>query len=504
MNKQTPTTSPVDIDDVLKELGFGRMQIFIFVGCFLMQIYVTNEQFGIGLLSVPASCDIDMSGYRVSWMLALGMCSQILFSHYWGHFADERGRRMQLIVSLLTCMVLSLLTSLMPEYWSFLVCRFFVGCFLTGPGMGLVTYMSEFTKISLRPKVLIYLSYSQGIGMVYVAAMAMALLPSDIKIRLVGDYGITSWRILFWINLLPGIAGLIIVWLSPESPKYYLSIHKEQEAMAVLEKCCRVNKGKDVTLKSLGIEYVTQPRRRSEVEVKFRSRNPFVRLWVNTKPLFRGKHLRFMLLALTLSFTLFATGFGLAIWIVRIFEATEDTGGKATLCELMYEHAMRKKEKNDTSFCVIELETLEYSMIIGVVCLCFFIVISLLLICLNRKTIIISFSFIAGCSGFLLNFVHWKPMVLIALIFLSMPSLCSLRLVHSVLVDVIPTHLRSKAMALSTMMGRFGTMLAMIYVGYTYQVFCPITFNLFVVIILLSGGLMFLLPKDAAADIANE
>lgn len=54
--------------------------------------------------------------------------------------------------------------------------------------------------------------------------------------------------------MVPGIVSCIIFSCTPESPKYYLSVGKTDEAYAVLEKCCRASKGKDVTLKSLGID----------------------------------------------------------------------------------------------------------------------------------------------------------------------------------------------------------------------------------------------------------
>jgi len=64
------------------------------------------------------------------------------------------------------------------------------------------------------------------------------------------------------VNLLPGVISCIMVYYLPESPKFYLSINEDEKAMEVLEKCCRYNKGKDVTLKSLGFESVSQPRLR--------------------------------------------------------------------------------------------------------------------------------------------------------------------------------------------------------------------------------------------------
>lgn len=87
----------------------------------------------------------------------------------------------------------------------------------------------------------------------------MYVLPLDLRLRVHKDYAITSWRILMWAQLVPGIISCFMLWGMPESPKYYLSVGKSNEAYAVLERCCRYNKGKDVTLKSLGIDSLKKP-----------------------------------------------------------------------------------------------------------------------------------------------------------------------------------------------------------------------------------------------------
>jgi len=78
----------------------------------------------------------------------------------------------------------------------------------------------------------------------------------------------------------------------------------------------------------------------------------------------------------------------------------------------------------------------------GFCCLAMFMLISLLLICINRKIILLVLTMIPTVSGFLLNFVEMKFLLVVCFVFLAVPPLCSLRLVLTVLIDVIPTHLR--------------------------------------------------------------
>lgn len=86
--------------------------------------------------------------------------------------------------------------------------------------------------------------------------MAYFILPLKI-------HNVQNWRILLLLNQIPGIIGLAIISFMPESPKFYLSKHRQEEAMEVMERCCRMNKGKDTDLESLGVKELTQPRLRA-------------------------------------------------------------------------------------------------------------------------------------------------------------------------------------------------------------------------------------------------
>lgn len=108
--------------------GFGRMQLIIFFGCAIQQFYVTNEQFGISLITVAARCELNIGDHHLSWLMTAGLIAQVCTSHYMGFKSDEIGRRKLLVITSTLTIVTSFISSLMPEFWSFLVMRFIVGC----------------------------------------------------------------------------------------------------------------------------------------------------------------------------------------------------------------------------------------------------------------------------------------------------------------------------------------------------------------------------------------
>lgn len=116
-----------DIDYIIDDLGFGCMQYLISVSCLALQMYVTNEQFGIGLLIVAATCDFEITSNRAAWIMIALMATQLLSAFYMGFKADTIGRRKVMLFSIFGCIVCSFVSAVMPNYWLFLLMRSLVG-----------------------------------------------------------------------------------------------------------------------------------------------------------------------------------------------------------------------------------------------------------------------------------------------------------------------------------------------------------------------------------------
>ncbi|XP_032290804.1 uncharacterized protein [Drosophila virilis] len=312
-----------------------------------------------------------------------------------------------------------------------------------------------------------------------------------------GDYAISGWRVLSMTNLLPGMISLFMLLPMPESPKYYLSVQKTQEALDALEMCCRYNKGKNVTLKSLGIESVTQSNLRRDSLVP--DKNFFRRVWQDTKPLLQGSNVRYMLIVIGIMFLMFATGAVLTVWMPRVLKMTSEVEDSMVLCDVLKEYAAQNASTG-VSKCHLATANLLASLYHGSACLVGFMMISVLLICLNRKTILLCFSILSSLSGFMLNFVIHDELVILAFVLLVVPPLCSMRLTLTVLIDVIATHLRSKAVALSMMCGRFGVLIGSLFMGYTLKCCCFVTFNVYVAGMSITILLIFFLPKKTIGN----
>ncbi|XP_043648706.1 putative transporter SVOPL isoform X2 [Drosophila teissieri] len=439
-------------------------------------IWLTNEQLGFGVVIAGASCEMDIHDRRLAWILAANFAAQMISCFIWGELADLYGRRRVIWMASIVSIMFSLISASMPEFWSFLAVRTVCGFFIVASVVSLSTYLSEFTKVSLRPRVLTIMGYALGISMIYVPSLAGALLSLEMKP--------SGWRILLLCNQLPGIIGIVLLTFLPESPKYYLSMDNQEKAMKVMERVCRMNKGKDVTLKSLGVESLTQARLRPPNEGR--------ELCHDTKVLL-VKYGKVMWFFFFIFFTLTGLGFALPIWMMRIRVLTATFGDRNPICEHM--DGISAHPSGDKN-CHLTYAQMKDPLIHGCVVLCLFIVTSVFLIWLSRRAVIIAFVCVSILGCVALNFMEHPTLILISFFAIIDPLICSVRLAGSLLIDFIPTHLRGKAFALITMVGRSGVLIASVYVGYTLSHSCYVTFNTFIVVLIVCGMLVYWLPTN--------
>ncbi|XP_017071144.1 putative transporter SVOPL isoform X2 [Drosophila eugracilis] len=307
-----------DIDDLFENLGFGKMQYIISFCCFTLQLWITNEQLGFGVVVAGATCELHIDDERLAWLMAGNFAAQMISCYVWGELSDAYGRRKIILSAATTANCLSILSACMPEYWSFLAVRTMAGLFISGAVVCVMTYLGEFTKITLRPTVLNFMSYAIGISLIYVPSLAGGLLPLEIEPR--------PWRILLLSNQLPGIIGLTMLIFLPESPKYYLSVSEQEKALKVMERVCRMNKGKDVTLVSMGVSSLSQLRMRNKADNQ--------RRWHDIKVLF-ARHGKIMLSFLFVVFSLSGLAFSLPFWMLRIRVLTAHEKEPQTMCDLL-------------------------------------------------------------------------------------------------------------------------------------------------------------------------
>lgn len=75
------------------------------------------------------------------------------------------------------------------------------------------------------------------------SVLAMWILSYDWQFELYNGYLFRPWRLLLILYAIPGIVGGVwLLWL-PESPKFLLSVNRDEEALEIVRWMYRTNKG---------------------------------------------------------------------------------------------------------------------------------------------------------------------------------------------------------------------------------------------------------------------
>lgn len=120
-------SSGTDFENALVHSGFGKFHFSLLTVCGL--IYA-NTAIGITILSFvlpSATCDFQLTSEKKGWLTASPMLGMVIGSYIWGCLADIKGRKVVLITALLIDGVCGLISSVTPDFLSFLILRFFNG-----------------------------------------------------------------------------------------------------------------------------------------------------------------------------------------------------------------------------------------------------------------------------------------------------------------------------------------------------------------------------------------
>lgn len=73
--------------------------------------------------------------------------------------------------------------------------------------------------------------------------MALWILSYDWRFELYDGYEFRPWRLLLITYTIPGIIGGLCLLRFPESPKFLLSVNRDEEALQIVRWIYRTNKG---------------------------------------------------------------------------------------------------------------------------------------------------------------------------------------------------------------------------------------------------------------------
>ncbi|KAL7732656.1 hypothetical protein ACLKA6_013582 [Drosophila palustris] len=479
--------SETAIDDVLDLIGFGRIQLLMMFTCSMILIYVNNELMGINLLSISIICDFNLSVSQHSMLTIAAFVGLILSSPIAGYKTDKIGRRTMVIYSLISSLATTFLTAFMPNYYFYLFGRFLTGLGISGAAINSLTYITEYTKIAFRPRVINFTSHAVALGSMYMPVLATFMRPLTTVMWRMGDFDVRAWRLSLLAHCLPGVVAFCCMWLLPETAKFMLSKGDSDGAYNTLNRLCLSNRKRD--LRSYGVTSVTQPHLGARLS---QSRRFVSRLWQDLYSIISRPYLPpFVQITIILS-GFSSVGIGFSLWFTKMrhYSASENV----ILCmSIDYCHKYNYTTADEYHCSKKPLYYTDGIILAGSVFFCC-VSTGLMLKCLNRRVVLTCNAFVAALFGFSLNFIKRRMPQLVAKILFITLCLSSIHLAGSIIMDIVPTVLRGKATALTYMFARIAIIITSLLHGHFMCEYCLIIFNFFVDFLLVVAVLSFLLP----------
>ncbi|XP_013776762.1 synaptic vesicle glycoprotein 2C-like isoform X1 [Limulus polyphemus] len=229
-------------EDAISQAGFGRFQWIVFMILGLGLAADSIEVLVIAYILPSAERELCMEASQKGWLVGISFLGMMIGGLVWGILADKIGRRRTLLSALSANAIFALITAFMPTYGLFMLTRLCSGIGVGGSLPIVFTYYSEFLIRRHRGRHLSWLLIFWGVGGVFVALMAWAIIPrTGFTILLSEKLHFASWRIFLVICALPAVISSIGLFFLPESPRFLLEKGRDGEAMVIYQNIFKTN-----------------------------------------------------------------------------------------------------------------------------------------------------------------------------------------------------------------------------------------------------------------------
>ncbi|KAH8359590.1 hypothetical protein KR093_007779, partial [Drosophila rubida] len=498
--------------------GYGKAQWILLIVSGLLTITSVAAQQAMGIVVLASHCEFHTTQAEKGIMMAACVMGKraptticiystlfmkirldlivigiFLSTYIWGYVSDAIGRRTVLLYGIFVCIGLQFILMFVTSVWLFNIINLIAGISLGGVSGGLYPYLSEFNIPRHRAVTINYSTMFVSLTAIYVPALSWLILSSDWSINVFGDFHFRPWRLIMLANLLPGLIGGLILINYPESPKLLLSLNKESQAMEAVDWISKFNRGWPVTRILNRNEFTLKPEIQMDENILANSKgfNFIANIARATRPLFHKPHGCNFILCIVAVFGMFFSSNGMQLWFPEIVNRTSNAGSNSsmTVCEIL-DNSYKQSEPNvtitTTMVCTDTISNKTYidNMIVGAAFLIGFSIQGTLLNPFGRKNVLMAGLTLSILSGILLHILTNTTAVLILFcLYILLPGL-TISIMLGAIVDLVPTHLRGKAVSLCMSMGRFGIIAATNLIGVMLKPYCNSTFALLTFILI--------------------
>ncbi|MFM1655214.1 MFS transporter [Brevibacillus sp. B_LB10_24] len=212
------------VDSVIEKLSISNTHIFVVIAAALGFMFDSFDTYIVSYAMPSIIQEWNISPVVNGILQSTGLWGMFLGAILWGPITDKFGRKVGFIGTLLGFSLLTGLTALTNDVYTFGILRFVTGLCLGGMIPVDTALTSEYISTKHRGRFTSVLTVLWPVGMLIAAVLSL---------HYVTVYG---WRVLFIAGVVPALLSFLIRWKVPESPRWLSSKGRLDETKEVLKK----------------------------------------------------------------------------------------------------------------------------------------------------------------------------------------------------------------------------------------------------------------------------
>ncbi|KPJ10444.1 Synaptic vesicle glycoprotein 2B [Papilio machaon] len=539
-------TSMQEIDLALKECGIGWFHVLLMTSSFvglIAGVLVTNTT---PYILPIAECDLNMNLIQKGLLNAMPYIGMTIVSIVAGFLTDTFGRKIFLVYGFGGLFIFTIIGGSSQSYEVLVMVKFFEGILFAISFSPTLTITSEFCYKEIRDRVVLFRSSFTAFAQILVAAMSWGILTHDWNYSLFNGYiELHVWNFYIYLMSLWAFFSFVLYAILPESPRFYLSQKKYNEARKILIKMYTMNTGKPAeTYKYIDLwkdkeEEMIEEEPERKIMASFKHQLitgllNYIDLWknkeeemieeeperkimasfkhqlitglLNVKPMLRKPLLGYLLLISGLNFLSMALYNVIRLWFPQlsaIVEHYSNIDGENDLCGMLdsYTHDQKIRSVNTTSseVCVPTRsgnETYINSIILGCVCIIPFALSGILVNKVGKKNLYIAAGLICVCITLAIRWADSKVAVVALFSVDTAISQTMIGLFQALTLELFPTTIRTLAISVIMTFGRIGTLVGNVAFPVLLNMGCVVPFYSLTGVMICVTIMALFLPKS--------
>nr|XP_049700800.1 major myo-inositol transporter IolT isoform X1 [Helicoverpa armigera] len=512
INKLMPNNEPItpmqEINKAYEVCKFGWFHVKLlfvsFFGC-IASILVTNTT---SYLLPIAECDLNMNLKQKGLLNAMPYFGMFVSTVIAGFLIDTFGRIYFLRIGFGGIFLCTLFSASSQTYEMLAAAKLCEGILFATSLAAISCLTSEFCHSSIRDRVMLCQSSYAALTQILSPAMAWGILIQDWRYSFFdGAFVLNVWNFYLLAMSLWSLTAFLLYLMLPESPKFLVTQKRYVEARNILIKIYVENSRKPADTfpyPEIFEKEIKEAATEKEDASKTKFGTKILAGLRNMKPLFHRPLLGYLGLIGLMQFITLGIHNVIRLWFPQLSTIVEHykLDGNQNLCDLLDAYTGTLKVKNNpnstTGVCVPHVsgsETYINSIIIGLISILPYFISGVIVNKVGKKALL----FVGGVisSGALLG-LRWSSSKAMMVAFFSVNIAITQTmksLTQVVLIDVVPTAMRTLALSLVMLTARVGTLVSNVAFPILLAMGCSIPFYTMAAMMSCVVMLSIFLPK---------